>query len=62
MQTSAYIGHFALSHMVWYEAFHVHTALLHVIFQSGSHTLVVPGENLPRQLITPRKFGTLLCY
>ena len=38
----------------------IHTALLDISFQSGSHTLAVLGENLPKYLIIPRKAWTSL--
>ena len=46
MHTSSFISDFTSRYRVWYNAFLVHTVLIDISFQSGSHVLVVLGENL----------------
>ena len=48
MHISTLINDFAFSNRCWYNASHVHVALLDVSFLSGSHTSDVSGENLLR--------------
>ena len=55
MHTSTLISDFVFANSCWYDAFQVHVILLDVSFQSGSHTSAVPGENLPRKLMMPKK-------
>ena len=50
-----FMSSFALLDSAWYDAFHAYVTLLDVSLHSGSHTLVVPGENFPRQLIISKK-------